>query len=340
MLDYLSLQGLCKRVFHRFEGGQIDEWKQGRCITLSEMKDPIVSEAIAVQLAALHRVRLPPREASISSDTDFCQDASQTWAQIWTWFDMLADLKAKKVASEILDSINIDALRQVAVKTRINNASFQSPLVLCHNDLLNGNIVRIEDTSDRNPVFDKSLRIEFIDFEYAGVGERGFDIANHFCEMAGFECDYSLLPDEGFQVRFLSCYMTSLEDEAKEDDTRIPASSEECSEHSSSTGIDCEHVTLPPHASATARARTLLPEIQSFVATSHFFWGLWALVQAVQWRESDSAPCDYQSYAHRRLEQLRPTSAIPPMEDDSKRQALTLSPSSTAASPSAFVSQT
>ena len=34
-----------------------------------------------------------------------------------------------------------------------------------------------------------------IDFEYAFYNYRAFDIANHFCEYAGFECDYSRWDD-------------------------------------------------------------------------------------------------------------------------------------------------
>ena len=36
-----------------------------------------------------------------------------------------------------------------------------------------------------------------IDFEYSCYGPRGFDLANHFVEYAGFDCDWSLLPGRG-----------------------------------------------------------------------------------------------------------------------------------------------
>eukprot|EP01055_Gregarina_sp_Pseudo9_P000770 Gregarina_sp_Pseudo_9__769@NODE_1494_length_1548_cov_4_783963_g1384_i0_p1_GENE_NODE_1494_length_1548_cov_4_783963_g1384_i0NODE_1494_length_1548_cov_4_783963_g1384_i0_p1_ORF_typecomplete_len472_score97_13Choline_kinase/PF01633_20/1_4e40APH/PF01636_23/6_3e10APH/PF01636_23/4_3e03EcKinase/PF02958_20/0_00068APH_6_hur/PF04655_14/0_011DUF1679/PF07914_11/0_027_NODE_1494_length_1548_cov_4_783963_g1384_i0321417 len=338
MLDYLSIQGLCKRVFYRFEGGQIDEWRLGRCITLDEMKDPAVSQAVALQLSALHRVRLPRNfeggdaEETAASSGDFegdseetaaspgatdstrketAEDTSQTWAQIWKWFALLAELKKKHAAPEILEGVDLEALRTAAVETRRNNACFQSPLVMCHNDLLNGNIVKVEDgcvsASPSSPP-----RIEFIDFEYAGVGERGFDIANHFCEMAGFECDYSLLPDRNFQLAFLNCYLQALEDDMGEDETRIPnSSSEDSSDQSSSPEVMQNRRPLVLSSSVPTdnkRGEMILPEIEAFMTTSHFFWGLWALVQAVQWRDSNHAPCDYLSYAHRRLAQLRPSS--------------------------------
>ena len=43
--------------------------------------------------------------------------------------------------------------------------------------------------------------VAFIDFEYACYGPRGFDVANHLIERAGFECDWSRLPDAAARLR-------------------------------------------------------------------------------------------------------------------------------------------
>eukprot|EP01056_Protomagalhaensia_sp_Gyna25_P000049 Protomagalhaensia_sp_Gyna_25__48@NODE_1021_length_2281_cov_79_095897_g784_i1_p1_GENE_NODE_1021_length_2281_cov_79_095897_g784_i1NODE_1021_length_2281_cov_79_095897_g784_i1_p1_ORF_typecomplete_len455_score59_87Choline_kinase/PF01633_20/1_8e40APH/PF01636_23/1_5e11APH/PF01636_23/1_5e03DUF1679/PF07914_11/4_2e03DUF1679/PF07914_11/8_2e06EcKinase/PF02958_20/9_1e06_NODE_1021_length_2281_cov_79_095897_g784_i17722136 len=296
MLNYLSMQGLCKRVFFRFEGGQIDEWRLGRAITLSEMQDVDVSTSVASRLAQLHSLRIPP-DCQQQYAEEFVKDSSQTWAQIWRWFDLLREIQASGVAPELLNEFDIDTYRALALRTRMENASFKSPMVLCHNDLLNGNIVRVELEADAEA---KKLEIEFIDYEYAGVGERGFDIANHILEMAGFGCDYSLLPGPDFEVQFLATYLQSLEEGNGEDETRIPPSSEESSEDSELT------VQREPSGNVKTKASTILPEIQSFKVTSHFFWCLWALVQAVQWRHSEQAPCDYYAYHQLRLAQLTP----------------------------------
>jgi thiamine kinase-like enzyme len=52
---------------------------------------------------------------------------------------------------------------------------FRSPLVLCHNDLLLGNIIYDE----------RSNVVHFIDFEYAGPNYQAYDIANLFNEFSG-----------------------------------------------------------------------------------------------------------------------------------------------------------
>lgn len=50
--------------------------------------------------------------------------------------------------------------------------------VLCHNDLLCGNIMR---TSDIDLSSSSSVDITLIDYEYAGYNYRAYDMANHFC---------------------------------------------------------------------------------------------------------------------------------------------------------------
>ena len=49
----------------------------------------------------------------------------------------------------------------------------------------------------------------FIDYEYGGHNYRSFDIANHFCEFAGFDADYSLYPTREFQLQWLRHYLAS-----------------------------------------------------------------------------------------------------------------------------------
>jgi thiamine kinase-like enzyme len=50
--------------------------------------------------------------------------------------------------------------------------------VLCHNDVLNGNVL-LEPTADGE--IDDNPKITLIDYEYSGYNYRAFDIANHFC---------------------------------------------------------------------------------------------------------------------------------------------------------------
>lgn len=51
--------------------------------------------------------------------------------------------------------------------------------VFAHNDLLGGNVLYLA----------KENRVQFIDFEYGAFNYAAFDVANHFCEYAGFDFD-------------------------------------------------------------------------------------------------------------------------------------------------------
>src|SRR5690606_37849816 len=82
-------------------------------------------------------------------------------------------------------------------------------VVFGHCDLLSGNVIVLPSPPSSSSVVDGSgdgsgddidtpshpkTEVAFIDYEYATPCERAFDLANHFSEYAGFECDYSLLP--------------------------------------------------------------------------------------------------------------------------------------------------
>jgi ethanolamine kinase len=75
--------------------------------------------------------------------------------------------------------------------------------VFAHNDLLAGNIV-VQGTGA-----DGVELVAFIDYEYAMAAPAAFDIASHFAEWAGFECDYNLLPTRSIRKEFLREYLRS-----------------------------------------------------------------------------------------------------------------------------------
>ena len=64
-----------------------------------------------------------------------------------------------------------------------------SPVVFCHNDLQEGNIL-LRETQDIEPsakdsgkiLNKKKNNLVIIDYEYCSYNYRGFDFANHFCE--------------------------------------------------------------------------------------------------------------------------------------------------------------
>jgi len=69
--------------------------------------------------------------------------------------------------------------------------------VLCHGDLLAGNIV----------LDDRTKRMALIDYEFSAPNHRAFDIANHFCEYAGMDGHYDDLPTAEERRDFVRNYL-------------------------------------------------------------------------------------------------------------------------------------
>ncbi|XP_070784973.1 ethanolamine kinase 1 isoform X3 [Enoplosus armatus] len=133
-------------------------------------------------------------------------------------------------------------LREELVWLQQSLSVLGSPVVLCHNDLLCKNIIYNQEAGN----------VKFIDYEYAGYNYQAYDIGNHFNEFAGLnEVDYSHYPDRAFQLQWIRSYL------------------EAYMEHKGQSG----EVT-------DSQVEILYVQVNRFALASHFFWGLWALIQA------------------------------------------------------------
>ncbi|XP_076035315.1 ethanolamine kinase 2-like [Oratosquilla oratoria] len=114
------------------------------------------------------------------------------------------------------------------------------PIVLCHNDLLLGNIIRNSN--------EKSIK--FIDYEYASPNYQAYDIGNHFNEHAGVDTvDYSRYPSKEYQLKWIRCYLATYKGVSED--------------------------SLPE-----SEVWQWYVWINKFSLVSHMSWGLWAFVQA------------------------------------------------------------
>ncbi|XP_059170691.1 ethanolamine kinase 1-like isoform X2 [Physella acuta] len=132
--------------------------------------------------------------------------------------------------------------------------------VFSHNDLLLKNIIFNE----------KEGSIRFIDYEYAFYNYEAFDIGNHFAEYAGMEeVNYDLYPSKEEQLPWLRHYL-----EVK----------------ASKTGSGSATVT-------DRDVQVLYVQTNKCACAAHFFWGVWALIQA----EHSLINFNYVQYASIRL---------------------------------------
>jgi ethanolamine kinase len=125
--------------------------------------------------------------------------------------------------------------------------------------------------------------VSFIDYEYATPSPAAFDIANHFAEWAGYDCDYTKVPTRAQRHAFISEYIR----------TYIELSGEP---------LD--------HADETQK---LFAEVDVFRGVPGFFWGIWSLIQAM----ISDIDFDYATYAELRLGEYWSHKA----EDDGSRIA-------------------
>uniref|UniRef100_A0A7S4M562 ethanolamine kinase n=1 Tax=Vannella robusta TaxID=1487602 RepID=A0A7S4M562_9EUKA len=123
------------------------------------------------------------------------------------------------------------------------------------------------DINAENCIFNKAENtITFIDFEYCCNFFRGFDIGNHFCEYAGVERNLDFdkyFPSLDQRTEFVRQYCESFYGSA-------------CSED---------------------KIMALLLEADDGALLSHFFWGVWGLVQST----CSSLEFDFTDYARKRL---------------------------------------
>ena len=111
--------------------------------------------------------------------------------------------------------------------------------------------------------------VTFIDYEYATPSPAAFDLANHFAEWGGFDCDYNVLPTKSQRREFIAEYIRS---------------------YSS---------LLPPgeKLDEASEAEKLFAEVDLFRGLPGFYWGIWALIQAT----ISEIDFDYAAYAEVRL---------------------------------------
>lgn len=110
--------------------------------------------------------------------------------------------------------------------------------------------------------------MSFIDYEYTMPAPAAFDIANHFSEWAGFECDFSALPTRSDRRDFIKEYLRTFAVLAK------------------GSQID--------HEDSLSR---LMVDVDLYRGVPGFFWATWAFIKA----SSSNIDFDYASYADMRL---------------------------------------
>ncbi|XP_047406251.1 choline/ethanolamine kinase isoform X3 [Sciurus carolinensis] len=183
-------------------------WVQSRPLKTRELREPVLSAAIATKMARFHGMEMP-----------------FTKEPYWLFGTM---------ERKLLDST-------------------PSPVVFCHNDIQEGNILLLSEPENADSLM-------LVDFEYSSYNYRGFDIGNHFCEWVYdytheewpfYKARPTDYPTRGQQLHFIRHYLA----EVKKGETLSREEQKKLEED-------------------------LLVEVSRYALASHFFWGLWSILQA------------------------------------------------------------
>lgn len=140
--------------------------------------------------------------------------------------------------------------------------------VFAHTDLLSANVIVLPEEAGETDT--ETETVNFIDYEYATPAPAAFDIANHFAEWAGYDCDYNRLGTRSVRREFLKEYLEAYKrhlspgTEIRVDDTEV---------------------------------RSLFDDVDRYRGMPGLYWGIWALIQAT----ISHIDFDYASYAEIRL---------------------------------------
>lgn len=115
-----------------------------------------------------------------------------------------------------------------------------------------------------------SETVSFIDYEYATPSPAAFDLANHFAEWGGFDCEHALLPTKSQRLDFICEYIQSYFQNLSNKNSPVDQKAE---------------------------VQRLFDEVDAFRGIPGFYWGIWAIIQA----KISQIDFDYASYAEVRL---------------------------------------
>ncbi|CAL0320078.1 unnamed protein product [Lupinus luteus] len=224
-VKYLSAAGFGAKWLGIFGNGMVQSFINAHTLIPSDIRDPKLAAKVAKELRRFHHVDIPGSKEP------------QLWNDIWKFFEKASVLEFEESKMhKTYETISFREVHDEIVELKGLTDRLNSPVIFSHNDLLSANIM-INDDEDK---------IYFIDYEYASYNYRGFDIANHFAEYAGFECDYNLYPNMNEQFHFLRHYIQPDR----------------------------------PHEVSEKDLETLYVETNTYVLASHLFWALWGLIQA------------------------------------------------------------
>ncbi|XP_038155873.1 choline/ethanolamine kinase [Cyprinodon tularosa] len=244
MFAILAERTLGPKLYGIFPEGRLEQYLLNTRMRTEQLSDPVISAEIATKVACFHNMVMP-----------FNKEPKWLFGTIDKYMDQVMKIKFVREAhvKKYKKLVTFDLAAELK-SLRSLLAATPSPVVFCHNDVQEGNILMLEDRGSSS-----TERLMLIDFEYSSYNYRGFDLGNHFCEwMYDYTHDewpfYKVTP-ENFptreqQLHFIRSYLA------------------EQHRHSNSD-LDQRQIE-----------EDMIIEANRYALASHFLWGLWSIIQA------------------------------------------------------------
>ncbi|XP_030307126.1 choline kinase alpha isoform X3 [Calypte anna] len=225
---------------------QKDSDLQSRKLSTEELSLPDISAEIAEKMARFHGMTMP-----------FNKEPKWLFGTMEKYLNQVLRIKfTKESRTRKLNKLLSYNLPQEMKNLRAMLEATSSPVVFCHNDCQEGNVLFLEGKENS-----ENQKLMLIDFEYSSYNYRGFDIGNHFCEWMYdytyekypfFKASFLKYPSKKQQLHFISSYLSAFHD-----------------------GFG----SLSNEEKSKLEEEVLI-EVNRFALASHFFWGLWSIIQA------------------------------------------------------------
>ncbi|XP_040827061.1 choline kinase alpha isoform X2 [Ochotona curzoniae] len=264
MFAILAERALGPKLYGIFPQGRLEQFIPSRRLDTEELSLPDISAEIAEKMATFHGMKMP-----FNKEPKWLFGTMEKYLTQVLRIKFTEEPKARQLQKFLAYNLPLELQ-----KLRSLLESTPSPVVFCHNDCQEGNILLLEGREHL-----EKEKLMLIDFEYSSYNYRGFDIGNHFCEWVYdyssekypfFRANLHKYPTRKQQLHFISSYLAAFQ--------------------SNSANLRSEERADVEEA--------MLVEINRFALASHFFWGLWSIVQA----KISSIEFGYMEYAQARFD--------------------------------------
>ncbi|XP_037702144.1 choline/ethanolamine kinase isoform X2 [Choloepus didactylus] len=199
MFAILAERSLGPQLFGVFPEGRLEQYIPSRSLKTRELREPVLSAAIATKMAQFHGMEMP-----------FTKEPHWLFGTMERYLKQIQDLPPSG-----LPQVNL--LEMYGLKEEMGNLRklldcTPSPVVFCHNDIQEGNILLLSEAGSADSLM-------LVDFEYSGYNYRGFDIGNHFCEWVYdytheewpfYKAQPADYPSRGQQLHFIRHYLAEV----------------------------------------------------------------------------------------------------------------------------------